>query len=269
MKVHTATRAGGTTNADRVFVTEHAVIVLDGASAHEPVDVDPATYAHLLGETIAEQLDHSTTADLAHVVSIGIRRAAARLHLTAGASTSPSSTVSILRTRGDRADLYVLGDSPIYYGNSTRTDHLVDERLSALAVPERARYVSQLVAGQGYDNHHHEALVALQREQSRHRNVPGGYWIAAADPIAASHAATMTLDPALATWAILATDGAADLIEHTGQPWPEIAKSDAGQLSDLLRRLHDWEATTDPDGRLLPRAKRHDDKTVAAICSVG
>lgn len=268
MKVHTAQLAGGTTNADRVFVTSHAVIVLDGASAHEPVDVDPATYAQLLGETIAEQLDHSPAADLAHVVSIGIRRAATRLRLTPGASTSPSSTVSILRTSGERADLYVLGDSPIYYGNSARTDHLVDERVSALAVPERTRYVSWLVAGQGYDDHHREALAALQREQSRHRNVPGGYWIAEADPTAASHAVTTTLDSALATWAVLATDGAADLIDHTGQPWPEIAQSDTEQLSDLLRRLHDWEATTDPDGRELPRAKRHDDKTVAAISSV-
>ncbi|MBN9097016.1 MAG: hypothetical protein J0I49_02715 [Pseudonocardia sp.] len=265
MKVHTAQLAGGTTNADRVFVTDQAVIVLDGASAHEPVDVDPATYAQLLGETIANQLDHSPAADLADVVGIGIRRAAVRLHLTAGAGTSPSSTVSILRARDGRADLYVLGDSPIHYGNGVQDDHLVDERMSAIAIAERDRYVSQLVAGHGYDSHHREALSALQSEQRRHRNVPDGYWIAEADPAAADHAVTMMLDSTSVAWAVLATDGAADIIDHTGPSWAEIAQYDAGRLTDLLRRLHEWEGTSDPNGRTLPRAKRHDDKTVAAI----
>ncbi|MCX6953059.1 MAG: hypothetical protein NTV51_12970 [Verrucomicrobia bacterium] len=30
-------------------------------------------------------------------------------------------------------------------------------------------------------------------------------------------------------------------------------------------RVRQWEMITDPDGRLIPRAKRHDDKTIAAI----
>ncbi len=55
MKVHTAQLAGGPVNADRVFCTHNAVIVLDGATAFEPVDVDPASYADTLGRMIAEQ----------------------------------------------------------------------------------------------------------------------------------------------------------------------------------------------------------------------
>lgn len=239
MKVQTAQLAAGTTNADRVFVTDHAVIVLDGASAHEPVDVDPATYAQLLGKTIADQLGHSPTADLAHVVGVGIQHAATRLRLTAGAGTSPSSTVSILRARDDRADLYVLGDSPIHFGDGAQHGHLVDERLSTIAISERDQYVSQLVAGQGHDDHHRESLAALQREQGRHRNIPSGYWIAETDPTAAEHAATITLDSKSITWAVLATDGAADLIDHAGQPWADIAQYDTSQLTKLLQRLHE------------------------------
>lgn len=268
MKVHTATLAGGHTNADRVFVTDNAVIVLDGASAHVPVDIDPATYAQSLGTSIAEQLDHSPADDLAAVIATGIRDTARTLRLTSGASTSPSSTVSILRTRNDIADLYVLGDAPIYYGTDTEAHRLADERLSTVAIPEHDRYVSRLAAGHGYTDHHREALAALQREQSRHRNQAGGYWIADVDPTAAYHAITTTLDPTSITWAVLATDGAVDLIDHSGRSWAEIARYDDSQLSELLRELHRWEATIDPQGRTLPRAKRHDDKTVAAIPSV-
>jgi hypothetical protein len=267
VKVHTATLAGGHINADRVFVTDDAVIVLDGASAHEPVDVDPATYAQLLGATIAEQLDHSPVADLSAVVATGIRDTARTLRLTVGGSTTPSSTISILRTRDDIADLYVLGDSPIYYGTDTEAHRLIDERLSAVAIPEHDRYVSRLAAGHGYTDQHREALAALQREQNRHRNQPGGYWIAEADPTAADHALTATLDPTSITWAVLATDGAADLIDHFGRSWAETAQYDDSQLTELLLELHQWEATIDPQGRSLPRAKRHDDKTVTAMPS--
>jgi hypothetical protein len=267
VKVHTATLAGGHINADRVFVTDDAVIVLDGASAHEPVDVDPATYAQLLGATIAEQLDHSPVADLSAVVATGIRDTARTLRLTVGGSTTPSSTISILRTRDDIADLYVLGDSPIYYGTDAEAHRLADERLSAIAITERDRYVSRLAAGHGYDHWHQQALAALQREQSRHRNAPGGYWIAEADPAAAEHALIASLDPTSITWAVLATDGAADLINHADRPWAEVAQYDDSQLTELLLEVHQWEATVDQRGRTLPRAKQHDDKTVAAMPS--
>jgi hypothetical protein len=36
-------------------------------------------------------------------------------------------------------------------------------------------------------------------------------------------------------------------------------------LAALLGSADRWEAETDPDGQVLPRAKRHDDKTIAAV----
>ena len=60
VKVHTAQLAGGR-GADRMFCTHHAVIVLDGATAFEPVDVDPATYADTLGRPVPTNLTTSRT----------------------------------------------------------------------------------------------------------------------------------------------------------------------------------------------------------------
>lgn len=266
MKAYVAQLAGGSSNADRAFVTDHAAIVLDGASAFLPVDVDPGNYASTLGEYIANQLDEDAAADLPAVVHTAIRSTAARLDLTPG--RSPSSTVAILRTHGGAADLYVLGDSPIHYGSDSRQAMLTDERLAHVAMSERRDYVSRLRAGHGYDDGHQAAVTALQRAQRSARNRPDGYWIAEADPAAAHHGLTRRLRVDDITWAALASDGAADVIDHTGHQWSEVAHADTHQLAALLAQLDQWEAETDPDGSALPRAKQHDDKTLVAVNAV-
>ena len=267
MKVHTATLAGGANNADRVFVLDHAVILLDGASAFAPVDVDPGDYAGTLGQAIADQLAADPTRSLPHAVADAIAQATESLSLDDG--PSPSSTVTILRIRHEWVDLYALGDSPIHYGAGTVGKTLIDDRLSALPIPEREQYRNALASGTGYTDAHRRTLVELQRAQREHRNRPGGYWIAETDPFAALQGITATVPAAHISWAALATDGAADVINLHGRPfWSEIAQYDTEDLTALLARLHEWEYTDDPDGRLLPRAKRHDDKTVAAISAV-
>jgi len=105
----------------------------------------------------------------------------------------------------------------------------------------------------------------MQAVESSQRNRAGGYFIAEADPGAAHQAITRRYSRGHVGWAILATDGTVDLLRHLGlDNWPAIA-ADPTQLSRLLRRASDWEAHTDPDGSRLPRAKRHDDKTLAVI----
>ena len=53
---------------------------------------------------------------------------------------------------------------------------------------------------------------------------------------------------------------------HLGwDDWGQIARFDSAQLEELLERCHSWEAEDDPGGVSLPRAKRHDDKTIVAI----
>jgi hypothetical protein len=266
MEVRFSQLPGGTASADRMVVIPDAVIVLDGASAFEPVDVGPGIYAETLGHSIADELRQASEMPVAAAVAEAIRRTTAELDLRPGAS--PSSTVAVLRVRADVADIYSLGDSPIHYGIAHRAHRLVDDRISTVAKPLRDHYIAQLRAGHGYNDAHRAALVELQRAQLQARNVEGGYWIAETDPAAARHAVTETVDRNAIEWAVLATDGAADFIEHAGHGWHGIAQYGTEQLAALLARIHEWEDTSDPDGRHMPRARRHDDKTIAAIASV-
>jgi hypothetical protein len=263
MRVQTAQLAGGEVNADRVFVTDNALIVLDGATAVIPVPVDPATYANALGEIIARELHATPLRSLVEILAQAIDEVRIKLQLVPGAS--PSSTVSILRDAGPTVDLLVLGDSPIHYGTDTTHHILTDDRLSAIAPDARCRYKERLRAGHGYDQAHRASLAALQRVEVDHRNRPGGYWIAEADPIAAHNAITLTLPRDAVTWAVLATDGAADLIDHFAMGWRDIAHYDEVSLGSMLEEIQDWETMSDPNGYAMPRSKRHDDKSLASV----
>lgn len=264
IRVVTAQLAGGERNADRVLVADDAVVVLDGATAFEPVDLDPGEYAEAIGREIVRRLPGVTIAD---AVAGAIHDIAIAYELHAG--RSPSSTVSVLRVREDAADLYVLGDSPIHYGVNEAVHVLRDGRLDELASAERAAYVEALQAGHGYTELHRRTLARLQREQRRHRNRPGGYWIAEADPEAAHHGITRTISRGAITWAVLGTDGAVDpLTDRPDVDWPEIASYDHKRLQELLFHLHRLERDFDPDGQRFPRAKRHDDKTLVAVSEI-
>lgn len=264
MRVATAQLPGPDESADRVFVLENAVIVLDGASAFEPVDLAPGDYAQALGQSIAAQLTEAPHAELPTAVGEAIAAVVAKYDLSPGAS--PSSTVSILRTRTDEVDLYVLGDSPIHYGIGGDAWSLTDARLADLALPERDAYRSRLRAGRGYDDEHRRRLRELQARQRQHRNRGDGYWIAETCPDAALRGLVASTARRWVEWAVLVTDGAADPLMHLSRdPWPELAGQDADGLSLRLEELCAWEKQHDPDGRQLPRAKRHDDKTIAVV----
>ncbi|MGW4330277.1 hypothetical protein ACWEKR_30860 [Nocardia sp. NPDC004573] len=142
---------------------------------------------------------------------------------------------------------------------------LVDERLTELNLPESERYRSRLKAGTGYDDEHRAILSQLQHAERIHRNQPGGYWIAEADPAAANHAMIAQFPRQSVSWAALATDGAAESLVPLGISWPQIAHMSENELSNALARCHQWETVSDPDGQHHPRAKRHDDKTLVVV----
>jgi len=249
---------------DRVHTAPNAVIVLDGATAFAPNAVDAGTYADDLGGRIVAHLADRPSAELAGVLATAI--ADTRDHLGLSPGDSPSSTVSIVRITQAHIDVLVLGDSPVIVGHiDQQPEVIVDDRLSRLANPHRAEYRRRLADGHGYDEPHRAMLREIQIVQAAHRNRAEGYFIAEADPNASDHAITRRYTRRRVGWAVLATDGAADLLQHLGLAnWPAIA-ADSTQSLRLLRRAADWEAHDDPDGSQLPRAKRHDDKTLAVI----
>ena len=254
--------------ADRVIVTRNAVAVLDGASAFGPARVPPGEYASRLGDATAAALSENPQAPLTSVLAAAITATAAELGLEDG-DDCPSSTVAMARLGGDSLDLLALGDSYVFYGTGpggTGSGTLTDGRLAGLRLPQQQQYRERLAAGGSYDHDHRELLRALQRSQRQHRNRSGGYWIAAADPAAASRALTLTLPATASTWAVLATDGTVSTARHLGlDDWPAFARSGPAALADLLRACQDWEQHADPDGRLFPRSKRHDDKAIASL----
>jgi len=249
---------------DRVHTAPNVVVVLDGASAFTPVPVDAGTYADELGARITGHLTDQPATDLVDVLASAIAGARDNLDLSPG--KSPSSTVSIVRVGDDHVDVLVLGDSPIIVGRIDQAPEvIVDDRLSRMPNPHDAGYRRRLSAGHGYDEQHRLMLGKMQAVQLARRNRAEGYFIAEADPNAAAQAISRRYTRHRIGWAILATDGAADLLRHLGLAnWPAIA-ADPTQASRLLHRASVWEAYADPDGHQLPRAKRHDDKTLAVI----
>lgn len=262
--VHGAVRAGGTPpGQDRWAATENAAIVLDGASSYTPAAVNATQYVSELVAVLEAQLKQSGP-DLRSELREAIKDVAAKLDLEP--SFAPSSTVLIARQRGGILELLALGDSTAIVGTTDgQLCRVTDSRLSEVAPEVRAAYRDRLRDGGGYGESHRALLAELQRAEVKVRNTPDGYWIAEADERAADEAITATFDLDAVEFCVLATDGAQRPIDHLGIAWGDVARRTATELDELLTRLHDWEESQDPDGVLLPRAKRHDDKAIV-VC---
>ncbi|NKQ55378.1 hypothetical protein HFP15_21050 [Amycolatopsis sp. K13G38] len=263
MRVTTAQLPPMEESADKIFVTPHAVIMLDGASAFVPVPVPASDYADHLGRLLANALTTDPTADptadLPDILAEAIRSTASHFDLRAG--ESPSSTVTIARERDDYLDLLVLGDNTVILPGG---EILTDDRMDRLNLEPRRKYRERLAAGHGYDDEHRALLRELQTQQAELRNREDGYWIAEADQDAAQHSITLTRDRRSTAWAVLTTDGAYNTMDRVGlTDWSGYASADTSRLGDLLQQCHEWERVRDPSARFLPRAKQHDDKAIA------
>lgn len=259
MKVETAQLPGPDQSDDRIFVTTNAVIMLDGASSLLPTPVPTSAYVDQLGGRLTQALTENPEADLVDALSASIESTAKSLALEPG--RSPSSTVAIARAApGASVDALVLGDTQIAWPGGL----LRDERIANVGSDLRDAYQERLAAGFGYDHEHRALLRQVQEEQEQQRNQLGGYWIAESDPLAALHALTAQWATAEAPWFVLATDGAYRPLQVLGlDDWWSVAQQPSVALHGLLDQCRHWETTSDPNGKLLPRAKSHDDKSLA------
>ncbi|MER7439820.1 hypothetical protein [Micromonospora avicenniae] len=97
-----------------------------------------------------------------------------------------------------------------------------------------------------------------------HRNKPGGFWVAAADPRAADEAIVGSRPIKDVTAAALLSDGASRLTDRFGlTDWTGLLRilHDHGP-AELIRRVRAAE-DSDLHGERWPRGKAHDDATVA------
>jgi hypothetical protein len=95
---------------------------------------------------------------------------------------------------------------------------------------------------------------------------PGGDWVAAADPRAASQAVTDTLPAKGVQRAVLLSDGASRLVDlFELATWEELlALLDENSPDELLRQVRAAEAF-DPKGRQWTRTERSDDATAVYL----
>ncbi|WFE56938.1 protein phosphatase 2C domain-containing protein [Micromonospora sp. WMMD712] len=236
-------------NEDHVVVSAGQAIVLDGVTQLPGLDTgcvhNPAWLVRELGDCLARALAAGPTTSLQLILAAAIdelrTRHAGRCDLSN--PHSPSSTVAIVRSRGEQVDYLVLCDSSVVYENADGVTVVRDDRTDTLPA---------------YDRH----------TVGRLRNRPGGFWVASTDPAAAAEAVTGSVACSGLRRLLLCTDGISRLTEFFKLAWTDVfgiaERSGPHAVIDAVRRYE----TDQPD--LLARVgrgpvKRHDDATLAVL----
>jgi Protein phosphatase 2C len=253
-------------NEDFVAATPDAAVLLDGAGT--PTGSDSgcahgvAWFVRQLGTAVLASIATDDAAELA----AGLARAIEQVR-SLHASTcdlehpgSPSATVVALRAGGARVDYLVLADSVLVLDCFGELRVLTDAR----EVQVGRRFRARMDALPNGTPEHEEALREYIEALRAHRNRDGGYWVASAEPAAASQALTGSVPRAEVRAAALLSDGASRLVDRFGlASWQEVLKTlDTLGPGELLRQVRAAERS-DPDGRRWPRGKAYDDAAVA------
>ena len=268
MRAAIATQAGSqdTANEDWAGVAAPGLaVLLDGLSAPAGTGTGcrhgtPWYVSHLGPQLLALASDPSRS--LADALAEAIRQVAS-LHPGCDLTHpgTPSATVVLLRTLDKGADYLALADAVLLLDTTDGLKVVSDERVDQLAAKERA--AAQVPSG--------SALKLRRRAQftkalRRNRNRPGGYWVAAPDPQAASQAITGSLPGKTLHRAVLLSDGASRLVDlFKLATWEElVALLDENGPDGLLHQIRAAEAI-DPEGRQWPRTKHSDDATAVYL----
>jgi hypothetical protein len=247
---------------DRVVLLPNAVVLVDGATALREGERSGGWYADKLCAALAAALTERPDGDLPTLLADAITALVAEYGLVPGAS--PSSTVAVLRWNQERVDALVLADSPVVAFTRDGPQVLADERLAAM--PRPGGYRQRLRDGGGYGPDHVTALRDSGANTRRLRNVPGGFWVAEADPVAAAMARTATWPRADVDAVLMASDGVSCGVDdyHLFDWSAALALATDPGPSAVLAAVRDAEHA-DPDGTRWPRPKPHDDQALVFI----
>jgi hypothetical protein len=264
-------------NEDFGFAVPGLVGVLDGVTVPPGLETGcehgPAWYvgrlaAGIVGGWVTDR-DSSLVDLLASAIATVAGEHGGRCDLSHPGT--PASTVCLLRHGADTAEYLVLCDSPLVYERDGRVEVVADRRVADVGRAVRRRAADSGPAAESADPaaRFRNAVTA----QRGYLNRPDGYWIAAAEPGAASHALTGTLPLVGAqpvTRAALVTDGASRAVDMFGLcDWRGLLDILSADGPDqLIERVRSAERQ-DPSGRSAPRYKRHDDATAALITFTG
>jgi hypothetical protein len=243
-------------------------VVLDGGTARTDTGCVHSVvwYVQQLGEHLlrAFQSDHGQQRQLPEILASEIRNVA-DLHSSTCDLThpgTPSAAVAIIRPTGPHQWEYaVLGDVTVVFDTPTGEVVIVDQRISQSASAQRAE-ADRWPTGSPEKE---DALVAMKHAELAERNKE--YWIAAADPAAAEHSLTGSVED-VRRLAVL-TDGAARAVAFGIMTWRQVLQVMAAEgPARVINQVRSAE-TSDPTGQRWPRNKQSDDATAVYVGPTG
>lgn len=236
-------------NEDFVIAGPTWVAVLDGATAPAGGESgcihDVPWLVTQLGAALGRELSTRPDIDLADILAGAIRAVMVAHEDTCDLTNvdSPSSTVAVIRRRGELLDYLVLCDSPIVLQHTDGTLTVVDDDRT-----------DHLPGGRPYSR---ELVRSL-------RNRAGGFWVASTVPEAAYEALTGSVELDTVSGALLATDGVTRLVEWYGHSWETVvataASAGPGELIARVRQAERERPEATPSF-----AKAHDDATASWV----
>lgn len=250
---------------DWIATSPEAIVLLDGLSTPEGVQTGcrhgTPWYVRQLGTQLLHLLATHRERTPREVLGRAIETVTHNHADTCDLSHPgmPSATVALLRMGPTDVECLVLSDALIVIDTAEGIEVITDPTVNNIAAEQRHAVLREPI---GTPEHTHAKQIMVG-EQQRHRNVPGGYWVAAADPDAATHAVIRTIPREAIRRAAVLSDGAAALVDYGLADWGEVLDTlqHAGP-AELIRRVRQAE-TSDPLGERWPRYKTSDDATAA------
>ncbi|TQN33482.1 protein phosphatase 2C-like protein [Haloactinospora alba] len=251
-------------NEDFAAVGSNAAVLLDGAGTPPGAESGcvhgVSWYARTLGGLLLSAL--SPGASLTGALASSIEYVN-RLHVGTcdlKHAETPSATVVALRWGDTDCEYLVLADSVLVLDRFGEAPDVISDNREAIVGRELRKPMDALPTG---TTEHSQALREYVAALANHRNRPGGFWIANTEPAAAEQAITGRVHLDEVTAFTLLSDGATRLVDRFGlTTWRNtldtVATDGAAALIKQIRQAE----YSDPDGRVWPRGKAHDDATV-------
>lgn len=254
-------------NEDWVAATPNAVIVLDGVTAPRVAKQGCQHPVAWFTQQLGGRLLMLLAEDLAmpEVLALAIDQVVA-LHQNTCDLTSPgvpAAAVAMIRRRENGLlDYLVLADTVIVLDTETEMRVVSDPRVED-AAPEALAATRVEAIG---TSEHQAAVARMSVEQLKKRNVPGGYWVAAAEREAAFNAFVGEVPAEQVRRVAVFTDGASRVVDTFQEMnWAAcleyLQEHGPRRLIRRVRRIEVGDAT----GTKWPRFKVSDDATVAFV----
>lgn len=257
-------------NKDFTAASPNAVVLLDGAGTPAGSDCGcvhgVAWYVSRLGVSllaaVTNQPDRALTDCLADAITQTAELHADTCDLTHPGT--PSATVVAVRLADEVVEYLVLADSTLVLEHA-------DERGPVAVTDDREALVGAALRGamdaeSAGTAEHADALRGYVEAMRAHRNQPGGFWVAAADPAAAYASLTGSVPRADLTEVALLSDGASRLVDRFElADWAEALRLIREQGPTALIREVRAAELSDTQGRRWPRGKTHDDTAVVRV----